>query len=57
MRAQTQVQKVAINSSPKYSHGMQVMLIEPKNLCYAFIYADGVTLRVWWTLDDITVHF
>ena len=27
-----------------------------KNLGYAFIYANGVTLRAWWTLDDITVH-
>ena len=24
-----------------------------KNLCYAFIYADGITLRAWWTLDGI----
>ena len=27
-----------------------------KHLCYAFIYADGVTRRAWWTLDDITFH-
>ena len=25
----------------------------PKNLCCAFIYADGVTLRAWWTPDGI----
>ena len=27
-----------------------------KNLCYAFIYADGVKLRAWWTFDGIFIH-
>ena len=43
----------AVNWKSLFTCGQIEYMFIAKNLCYAFIYADGVTLRAWWTLDGI----